>query len=266
MARMPQVFVTTSWDDDDRTGLRVAELLSTYHLRGTFYVPTGHLGGDSLFTPDDLRTLTAAGFEIGGHTVSHAILTEISPSECAREVSDCKTTLEKILGREVTMFCYPKGRFHADVVDAVRQAGYRGARGTQLLSWVNTFPAFAMPITVQAFPHTRANYARNLARLGEFRALLRSSVDLAQFKDWLSLGKSMFDRVLKQGGMWHLTGHPWELEKLQLWQPLQEMLAYVSNRDGVHYVTNGQLLEAVHGCALAGSETLQQKDPQSVAH
>ncbi len=263
---MPQAFVTTSWDDDDRSGLQVAELLSAHRLPGTFYVPTGRLGRDSLFTASDLRTLSSAGFEIGGHTVSHAILTELGPEEQAREVSACKTTLQEILGREVTMFCYPKGRFNAQVVSAVQHAGYRGARGTQMLSSSSTFLPFAMPITVQAYPHRRANYVRNLARLGAVRALLKSSPDLVQFKDWLRLGKMMFDRVRREGGVWHLSGHPWELEKLQLWPQLREMLEYVGNQSGVQYVTNGQLLVFLHGEMPAGSEKLAVGHPHRIAH
>lgn len=253
---MPQVFVTTSWDDDDRSGLQVAELLSAYRLPGTFYVPTGRLGGNSFFSPNDLRALSTAGFEIGGHTVSHAILTELGPVEHAREVSGCKTTLQEILGREVTMFCYPKGRFNAEVVSAVQRAGYRGARGTQMLSSSNAFPPFDMPITVQAYPHRRSNYLRNLVRLGAVGALLKSSVDLVLFKDWLRLGKKMFDRVRREGGVWHLSGHPWELEKHQLWPQLREMFGYVSNQSGVQYVTNGQLLALVHGELSASPEKL----------
>lgn len=265
MPAMPQVFVTTSWDDDDRSGLQLAELLSAHGLPGTFYVPTGRLGRDLLFTGGDLRTLSAEGFEIGGHTVTHAVLTQLGPGQQSREVSACKNTLQQILGREVTMFCYPKGRFNAQVMSVVQRSGYRGARGTQMLSCGGSFQRFAMPITIQAYPHSRSNYVRNLVRLGALHALLKSSLDLVQFTDWLSLGKKLFDRVRRQGGVWHLTGHPWELEKLQLWPQLQEMLQYVSHQSGVQYVTNGQLLASLYGETPAGSEKLVASDPQHVA-
>lgn len=35
----PATYITTSWDDGHPLDLRVAELLSEYHLQGTFYVP-----------------------------------------------------------------------------------------------------------------------------------------------------------------------------------------------------------------------------------
>jgi peptidoglycan/xylan/chitin deacetylase (PgdA/CDA1 family) len=259
---MPRVFVTTSWDDEDRSGLRVADMLNRHGLRGTFYVPTGRLGNDPFFSPADLRTLSAAGFEIGAHTVSHAILTEVGPEELKHEVGDCKGELQRILGAEVTMFCYPKGRFNAEVMSAVEHAGYRGARGTQMLASTSAFPRFAMPTTVQAYPHCRSNYVRNLIRLGAFGALFESVPDLIGFDGWLELGKKRFDRVMRHGGIWHLYGHPWEIEKLGLWEQLGEMLQYVSNRSGVEYVTNGQLQGLVMG-SVPGKTGLAETEPQS---
>ena len=247
MQAMPRVLVTTSWDDDDRSGLNVAELLSANRLPGTFYVPTGRLGRKSVFTTDDLRALCAGGFEVGAHTVSHAILTGLAPDQLAREVGECKTMLQQILGREITMFCYPKGRFNAAVVSAVKHAGYRGARSTQMLALSGDVLPFAIPITLQAYPHGRSNYVRSLVRVGAVRALLKSVPDLVRFQNWLQLGKTMFDRVLRQGGIWHLYGHPWEIEKLGLWPELGQMLEYVSNRSEVRYASNGQLLDLMTG-------------------
>jgi peptidoglycan/xylan/chitin deacetylase (PgdA/CDA1 family) len=256
---MPRVFVTTSWDDEDRTGLKVAELLSRFRLAGTFYVPTGKLGQGTSFTAGDLRALAASGFEIGGHTVSHAILTEVDADERAREIGDCKLTLQEIVGAEIGMFCYPKGRFNRDVMAAVERAGYRGARGTQMLASTLDFDRFAMPTTLQAYPHRRSNYVRNLVRLKAFDVLLKSIPDLINFHDWLRLGQVSFDRTLRNGGVWHLYGHSWEIEKLGLWGQLREMLEYVSGRSGVEYVTNGQLLDCVTGKVAAQGELVHTR-------
>ncbi len=254
MPAAPRVFVTTSWDDDDRTGLKVAELLTRSGLLGTFYVPTGRLGADSTLAPHDLRTLHSAGFEIGAHTVSHAILPRLVPSQLSHEVRDCKLALEQHLSAEVPMFCYPKGRFNAAVVHELKNAGYRGARTTQMLTFTGDFPPFAIPTTLQAYPHTRSNYVRNLVRLRAGAVLLQSIPTLIRFEDWLRLGKSTFDHILHEGGAWHLYGHPWEIERLGLWAQLEDLFDYVAHSPGVIYVTNGQLVEAIHGKALQGAE------------
>jgi peptidoglycan/xylan/chitin deacetylase (PgdA/CDA1 family) len=241
-ATRPPVIVSTSWDDDSASGLKIADLLSARGLAGTFYVPSSRLGEASIFSASDLRTLAASGFEVGAHTISHKILTELEQPELTREVAGCKEVLQQILGKEVTTFCYPRGRFNARVVRAVERAGYRGARSTQILFSGATFPPYEMPTTVQAYPHRHSNYIRNLVRLRAISALVESVPDLIFFENWLQLGKSLFDRVLRDGGTWHLYGHPWEIEKLNLWSEVREMLDYVSRRESVTYLNNGEIL------------------------
>jgi peptidoglycan-N-acetylglucosamine deacetylase len=262
----PPVVVTTSWDDDAASGMKVAEFLAERGLRGTFYVPTGLLGTDLRFTDSDVRALSSNGFEIGGHTISHRVLTDLSPAELVFEVADCKLILEQLLGREVVSFCYPRGRFDAKVVREVERAGYRGARTTRMLCCKAVFPRFEMPTTIQAFPHSRSNYVRNLIRLGELPALLSATPDLVSFQDWLSLGKKFFDRALRDGGVWHLYGHPWEIEKLNLWLQLREMLDYVSSRENVAYMTNADLLQWTKAESEAGDGQTADVREHSLIH
>lgn len=262
----PRVLVTTSWDDDAASGMRVAELLGEKRMRGTFYVPTGELNGGSHFTAGNLRTLSGNGFEIGAHTVSHRVLTELSEAELAEEVGDCKAILEQMLGRQIVMFCYPRGRFNAQVLREVQRAGYAGARTTRMLCSSVVFSPLEMPTTVQAYPHTRSNYLRNVARLGGFSALAQSVAEMMQFENWVQLGKKFFDRVLRDGGVWHLYGHPWELEKLNLWTQLEEVLDYVSGRDGVAYLTNAELLQTVKSQYEVGNAQVAAEREASLAH
>ena len=56
------------------------------------------------------------------------------------------------------------------------------------------------------------------------------------------MGKVLFDQVLKEGGVWHLFGHSWQVEEMGLWDELKEILDYVGGREGVRYVTNAEVL------------------------
>jgi peptidoglycan/xylan/chitin deacetylase (PgdA/CDA1 family) len=260
-----RVIVTTSWDDDAVSGLRIAELLGERGLSGTFYVPTGQLGESSKFSSHDLRTLSGNGFEIGAHTISHRILTDLDSAELIREVGECKLTLQHLLGTEIVTFCYPRGRFNAKVVQEVQRAGYLGARTTRMLCSGTTFLPMEMPTTIQAYPHARSNYVRNLVRLGGVSALMQSAPDLIFFSNWLDLGKKMLDRVLRDGGIWHLYGHPWEIEKLNLWASVKEMIDYVAQRAGVTYLTNAQLLQATKSERHVGeTQTSPTREPSLV--
>jgi peptidoglycan-N-acetylglucosamine deacetylase len=235
------VIVTTSWDDGHCNDLKVAELLDLRKLPGTFYVTSGGLGKSSNMPATDLRELSKAGFEIGGHTVTHPILTDLDPSSLNREVVECKASLEAILSREVSSFAYPKGRFNANVVAQVKKAGFRCARGVRMLSFASDFPPFDMPVTIQAYPHRWTHYCRNLLRRGEAMALARSSILIGRSTNWVQLGKALFDRALREGGAWHLLGHSWEMDTVNAWSELKKMLDYVSGREGVRYLTNGDL-------------------------
>jgi peptidoglycan/xylan/chitin deacetylase (PgdA/CDA1 family) len=234
--------VTTSWDDGDPLDLKVAGLLRARHLPGTFYFPfVGYDGGQTL-APAQLRSLASEGFEVGGHTMSHRVLPQLSSREIAREVGICKNRLEDTLGERIRMFCYPKGRFNAAVLRHVKDAGYEGARTTSMFSQGLDFSPFRMPTSLHAYPNTRMQYTKNLVKGQNIRGLLNYVTQLIRLDSWVSIGKILFDRVLKEGGIWHLYGHSWLIEETGLWDDLKEILDYVCGREGVRYLTNAEVL------------------------
>ncbi len=235
-------FVTTSWDDGDPNDLRIADLLRGHSVPGTFYVPLTEYRGRKILCTNELRSLRSAGFEIGGHSISHPKLPKLNRKQVAHEVRECKQRLEQTLGENVLMFCYPYGRFDNQVVDEVRDAGYRGARTTRMFSVATEFLPFEMPITLQAYPHGVTGYLRNLGRARNLPGLWTYMTRLRTAPSWVDLGKQLFDEVLQHGGIWHLYGHSWEIEELGIWGQLRELLDYVCKREGVTYATNGKLL------------------------
>jgi peptidoglycan-N-acetylglucosamine deacetylase len=251
---MMTTIVTTSWDDGDPADLRIASLLGARGLAGTFYVlPAGYRGRSPL-TPEELRSLAQAGFEIGAHSVSHRTLSTLAVGDIEREVRQSKSALQDLLGREVTMFCYPRGRYNRQVMNQVRTAGYQGARTTRMLSIKLDFDPFEMPTSLQVFPHTDGAYLRNIAKAKDPGRMLSY---LGQFRgqsSWIDLGKRLFDRVLGEGGIWHLYGHSWEIEELDLWNELEEMLGYVSSRPGVIYATNSEVCKLQESASSQASE------------
>jgi peptidoglycan/xylan/chitin deacetylase (PgdA/CDA1 family) len=238
--------VTTSWDDGDPNDLKIAELLHTRGLTGTFYIPMSGYLKKATLKPGDIRDLADAGFDIGAHSVSHESLTKYSnPYRIRKEVTDCKHTLEQIIGQSVPMFCYPNGRHDVTVRHEVRRAGYAGSRTTRMLSIRSRFSPYLMPTSLQAYPHRKSGYIRDLGRARDVEGLWRFTRELKDFQNWLALGRELFNRVLERGGVWHLYGHSWEIDELGLWDDLKKMLDYVAHREGVLYLTNSQLLSAV---------------------
>ena len=236
--------VTTSWDDGDRRDLRVAELLRSRNLSGTFYVPIAPYRGRPALSHAELRSLSSNGLEIGAHGFSHKLLWRLPAQELAREVNPCKSALEDIIGTRVRMFCYPRGRYDSNVIQAVKKAGYCGARTVRLLATRSDFSPFEIPTTVQVFPHTKFSYIKNIIRTRKIESLQVCLTNRRWLGNWIQLGQRLFDSVLQNGGIWHLWGHSWEIDELGLWEELGELLDYVCNRRGVTYLSNGELLTA----------------------
>jgi len=65
--------------------------------------------------------------EIGGHTVSHELLTSVSIEDAEEEISQSKSQLERGLGRAVVAFAYPNGGYNQDILRKVKDSGYLGA-------------------------------------------------------------------------------------------------------------------------------------------
>lgn len=234
--------VTTSWDDGDRADLKLAEMLRARGIKGTFYIPISSYARP-LVGPSDLRALSAGGFEIGAHSVTHKPLWGLSSEELEKEVSPCKPMLEDIIGEEVRMFCYSRGRYDSNVIRTLKEAGYWGARTVRMLATRLEFDPFEMPTSVQIVPNRKYNYIKNVARARRLEGLQVLLRHMSRLDNWLELGKRLFDSVLQNGGMWHLYGHSHEIEKLGLWRDLEEMLDYVGNRKGVMYVPNCELIQ-----------------------
>lgn len=234
--------VTTSWDDGHVADLKIAEVLRSRNISGTFYIPISPYRGQPSLAPQHLRALASEGFEIGAHGFSHKLLWGLHSEELESEIDPCKPILEDIVGRAVKMFCYPRGRYDANVIRALQNAGYCGARTVSMLNTGLTFRPFEMPTSLQAFPHTTSTYFKNVAR-AHFRGMTACIQNTGKLASWLELGKALFDSVMENGGVWHLYGHSWEVNDFNLWSDLERLLDYVHGQTGVMYISNGELLK-----------------------
>lgn len=234
--------VTTSWDDGERHDLRLVDILKSKDITGTFYIPISpHLGRPAL-SHAELRALSSEGFEIGAHGFSHQHLWGLSKEELAKEIRPCKPILEDILGKEVRMFCYPRGRYDSNVVRSLKEAGYWGGRTVRMLATGLQFDPFEMPTTIQVCQHRRSAYIKNALRARALDGFQVCLGNITRLGNWLKLAKNLFDSVLDKGGIWHLTGHSHEIEELGLWGELEEILDYVRKRKGVTYIPNWKLI------------------------
>lgn len=90
---------------------------------------------------NQVREMSAAGIEFGSHTVTHPILSQLSDTDLAFELTESRRAIESQIGKPVECLSYPVGgaaAFDQRVQHAARRAGYRLAAsyipGTNLVA------------------------------------------------------------------------------------------------------------------------------------
>ena len=232
MLAKDRLIVTTSWDDGSVFDLKIAELLTKYGMKGTFYIPR------SLFAhPLERHDIAAIDeyFEIGSHTLNHVELTKVPPSEAREEIEGSKAYLAELLGHNVNMFCYPNNKYNRDIVNMVRKSGYIAARTTNNGGFTLPPDPYEWHVTMLTTDHSP---------LTAFKICLRNQLAFKALTDWETRAKLLFNKFLKSGGIYHIWGHSLEIELYLEWDKLERLLEHISNRDGVRYMTNGEIFSA----------------------
>lgn len=92
-------------------------------------LPTG-----PMMAAGQIRALHNAGMEIGGHTDSHPILSNLSLVDAYAEIGEGKAKLEMITRGTVRLFAYPNGKpdkdYRPEHVDMIKRMGFIGAVST----------------------------------------------------------------------------------------------------------------------------------------
>jgi peptidoglycan/xylan/chitin deacetylase (PgdA/CDA1 family) len=110
-------------------------------------VPDGLASKNLMLDWEDARALTLLGFEVGGHTVNHVILSRVSNHRAWAEIRGSRAAIEAGLGCKPMTFAYPNGRaedYTVTNIDLVRKAGYSCAVTTRFGLNTGRTPAFEL--------------------------------------------------------------------------------------------------------------------------
>lgn len=232
--------VTSSWDDGHAFDLKLSRVLLKYGLQGTFFIPLHYL--KHKLSKDDLIYLSEH-FEIGSHTLTHPSLTEIPIREAEKEIVESKKKLEDLLRKQVYGFAYPKGLHNYEIVQTVQKANYEYARDLTYSTIISD--PYKIGPSIHVYPYL------------QLRKIVRLVFEVKNFtlrgfskKNWLDWARFIFDCVYATGGVYHLFGHSWEIENFGLWNDLEEILSYISNRKDVLYITNHEMVRQCHRLSL----------------
>jgi peptidoglycan/xylan/chitin deacetylase (PgdA/CDA1 family) len=232
----PRVIVTTSWDDGHRLDPRLAALLDWYGVAGTFYIAPRNVELDPAdrLPASGIREL-AERFEIGGHTLTHRRLPQLTDAAAQEEMRVGRQELEDITGTAISSFCYPRGEYTPAHVRLVADTGFTLARTVRRSTLVPGLP-LELGTTINAYAHrVDGVLALRLARMRPWTAT-------KLYMEWDELAIRWFELCLERGGVYHLWGHSWEVDARRDWARLQRVLEHISGRPGVAYVPNRNVL------------------------
>lgn len=154
--------VALTFDDGFRDFYETAwPILKSHGYTASVFLPTAFISNNrkKLFnreclTWSEVRELSIAGIDFGGHTVSHLQLHCIDRLAAEQEVKNTKTAIEQALGLPVVHFSYPDAfpehdkAFVAFIRTVLIHAGYRGAVTTR----IGTAAAGDDPYTLKRLP------------------------------------------------------------------------------------------------------------------
>ena len=128
---LPEKPVFLTFDDGLRSQFEVAApILERVGFPATFFIFTNPISrSENYLTWDQLRTLVAAGNDVGTHGHYHLFWDRIDAAALSDEIFGSKTAIEEQLGIAVTTAAYPFGEYTPAVTAAVTNAGYLIARG-----------------------------------------------------------------------------------------------------------------------------------------
>jgi peptidoglycan-N-acetylglucosamine deacetylase len=247
------MIITTSWDDGHRLDNRLAEMLSCYGLKGTFYVARDFL--EARLSDADIRQLSQS-HEIGAHTLNHPTLTELPLDRAKEEIEGSKAWLEDLLGKPVNAFCYPRGASSLALEEIVENAAYTMARGVQsyqldigerrynIPTSLQVYPFPLRPLPKIPFPHGIPTRLQPLRR--GWQALNKLEIAWSARLSWESLARATLEKAKERDGIWHLWGHSWEIEEYGMWDALERVLK-VAQGYSAQVLINSELVSSGEG-------------------
>lgn len=204
---LPRQPVLITFDDGYEGVHRHAlPVLAKQGFASTLFVSTGWLCGahdeggalDTMLDWDQVRELSAAGSEIGGHTHTHPQLDQLDDDRLRFETVRCRDIIADELGAVPVSFAYPYGYSSRRVRRTVRAAGF-----AQSLAVGNGLALPRQgPYALQRVTVRRATGIEEFERLIEGRSIARNfAKDRA-----LTKGYAMVRRVRRAAGLIRRSG------------------------------------------------------------
>ncbi len=132
--------VLITFDDGyENNFINAYPILKNLGFTSLIFISTGFIGKkksvpderesapEDFLDKNEIKSIYDGGFSIGSHGISHYYLDKLDESVLIDELTFSKAYLENLLNTDINFFSYPFGAYNANVMRAVKKAGYLGA-------------------------------------------------------------------------------------------------------------------------------------------
>ena len=218
--------VTFSYDDGVRQDKRLIEIMKRHGLKGTFNLNGGRFAECYEGVEEGRMTVAEAealylpsGMEVAVHGYRHASLARIDRTAATDDVLSDRKALEQIFGCVIKGMAYANGSYNDEVVEILKCTGISYARTTTATG------RFDLPSDWLRLPTTCHHNDPRLMELA---------------REFVERGDSTYTWG-NSPMLFSVWGHSYEFDRNDNWGVIEELAAYIGNREDIYYATNGEL-------------------------
>lgn len=208
--------LTFSYDDGQDFDKRLAELLRSHGMKGTFHLNSGNLGlhrNDETYVSADELKEVYAGHEIACHGLQHRNPPTLTRQQMVLEIQEDRKNLERLTGGLVQGMSYAFGNYDQEIIEIARSLGIKYSRT------VNDTKGFFPPADFLQW-HPTCHHDNHLLELG--------------------------DRFLDVPGFYELPvmyvwGHSFEFGHSGDWSTIEAFVEKMAGKTDIWYATNMEI-------------------------
>ncbi|GGA13451.1 hypothetical protein GCM10008018_67940 [Paenibacillus marchantiophytorum] len=128
----PQKPVLLTFDDGYADNAEAAlPILRQHGFPATLFLSPGAVGQPGYVSWPQVQELSAAGWDIEPHGMTHPHLPQLTKKQQREEITESRRWIEQKLGKRAAAFAYPYGEYNADTLKILRDAGFQWGFTTQ---------------------------------------------------------------------------------------------------------------------------------------
>lgn len=208
--------LTFSYDDGQIFDRRLAELLRSHGMKGTFHLNSGNLEsgetGNFYVAAGELKKVYE-GHEIACHGVQHRNPTTITGHQLLLELQEDRKTLEKLTGEMVQGMSYAFGSYSQDVIEVAKAVGIKYSRT------VNNTHGFVPPADFMQW-HPTCHHGDHLLELGD------SFLNVADYYEL---------------PLMYVWGHSFEFGNSGDWSVIEAFVEKMADKEDIWYASNKEI-------------------------